>query len=108
MMRVTTPSRWWAVFLALLVVGCTATAPREPSAEQAIDDGVVTARVRAALEADPLTAPHEIDVETQRGSVHLSGFVEDDRTRQRALQLARSIKGVRQVHDAMDIRKAKS
>jgi hyperosmotically inducible protein len=77
----------------------------EQLAEEAIEDGVVTAKVRAALTDDPVTGPHEIKVETFNGTVQLSGYVDTPEARNRALKVARSINGVRQVRDAMEFRK---
>ena len=98
-----------AVLLAVwmgsaVMVGCSST-PTQPSAEQAVDDGVVTAKVKAALVADPVTKAHQINVETIKGTVQLSGFVETDEARSRALQLARDVDGVRRVKDAMEVRR---
>jgi|ERR1044071_5285022 osmotically-inducible protein OsmY len=87
-----------------VVVGCTSTPTQQP-AGQAVDDGVVTAKVKAALVADPVTKAHQINVETFKGTVQLSGFVETDEARTRALQLARDVEGVRKVKDAMEVRR---
>jgi osmotically-inducible protein OsmY len=89
---------------ATVVVGCTST-PTQQSAGQAVDDGVVTAKVKAALVADPVTKAHQINVETFKGTVQLSGFVETDEARTRALQLTRDVEGVRKVKDAMEVRR---
>ena len=93
-----------AAFMAgTVVVGCSST-PTQQSAGQAVDDGVVTAKVKAALVADPVTKAHQINVETFKGTVQLSGFVETDEARARALQLARDVEGVRKVKDSLDVR----
>ena len=89
---------------ATVVVGCTST-PTQQSAGQAVDDGVVTAKVKAALVADPVTKAHQINVDTFKGTVQLSGFVETDEARTRALQLARDVDGVKKVKDAMEVRR---
>jgi osmotically-inducible protein OsmY len=100
-----------AVLLAAMAMaalwGCTST-PGQPSAGQSIEDGIVTAKVRQKLVEDPVTKSHQITVETFRGNVQLSGFVETDQARNRALQLARDTKGVKQVKDAMEVRKEAS
>lgn len=88
-----------------MIVGCAST-PHQQSASEAIDDGVVTAKVRSKLFEDPVTNTHQINVETFKGTVQLSGFVESDQARARALQLARDVDGVKQVKDAMEIRKS--
>jgi osmotically-inducible protein OsmY len=92
-----------ALMGSFVVVGCTSTPTQQPASE-AIDDGVVTAKVKAALTQDPVTKAHQINVETFKGEVQLSGFVETDQARSRALQLARDIQGVRRVKDAMEVR----
>jgi osmotically-inducible protein OsmY len=92
-----------ALMAAAVMTGCS-SAPTQQSASEAVDDGVVTAKVKAALVADPVTKAHQINVETFKGTVQLSGFVETDEARTRALQLARDVEGVRKVKDAMEVR----
>ena len=92
-----------ALMASAVVTGCSST-PTQQSAGEAVDDGVVTAKVRAALVADPVTKAHQINVETFKGTVQLSGFVESDEARSRALQLARDVEGVKKVKDAMEVR----
>lgn len=92
-----------SVLLGGLLAACTSV-PTQQAPEEAIDDGVVTAKIKAALVEDPLTKPHQIGVETFKGTVQLSGFVESDEARTRALQLARGIDGVKKVKDAMEVR----
>jgi osmotically-inducible protein OsmY len=93
-----------AALLGSTLAACTST-PTQQSAGQAIDDGVVTAKVKAALVQDPVTKAHEITVETFKGTVQLSGFVESDEARTRAVELAKDVDGVKQVKDALEVRK---
>ncbi|HEU4600590.1 MAG TPA: BON domain-containing protein [Steroidobacteraceae bacterium] len=93
-----------AALLGSAIAGCTST-PTQQSAGQAIDDGVVTAKVKAKLVQDPVTKAHEINVETFKGTVQLSGFVESDEARTRAVELAKDVDGVKQVKDALEVRK---
>jgi hyperosmotically inducible protein len=96
-----------ALILAALMgtglVACTST-PTQQSTGEAIDDGVVTAKVKAALIQDPMTKAHQISVETFKGTVQLSGFVESDEARTRAVQLTRDVNGVKRVKDALEVR----
>src|SRR5690606_35052432 len=94
---------WLLALLGGVLAACTSTPMQQP-AEEAIEDGIVTAKVKAALIEDPVTKAHRIDVETFKGIVQLSGFVEDDNTRTRALRLARDVAGVRRVKDALEVR----
>lgn len=81
----------------------SAPAPQAP--REAIRDGVITAKVRAALATDPLTATYDIHVETFAGVVQLTGFVETTSIRIEALRLAKYVDGVRQVDDLLDCRR---
>jgi hyperosmotically inducible protein len=96
-----------AALLGAALSACTST-PTQQSTGEVIDDGVVTAKVKAALIEDPVTKAHQINVETFKGTVQLSGFVESDAARNRALQLAKDIDGVRNVKDALEVRKTTS
>ena len=87
-----------------MMAACSST-PSQQSTGQAIDDGVVTAKVKAKLIEDPVTKAHQINVDTFKGTVQLSGFVETDEARTRALQLARDVDGVKKVKDAMEVRR---
>jgi osmotically-inducible protein OsmY len=87
-----------------MMIGCSST-PQQQSTGQAIDDGVVTAKVKAKLIEDPVTKAHQINVETFKGSVQLSGFVETEQARNRALQLAKDTAGVKNVKDALEVRR---
>ena len=107
MARQTTAALLLAAIMASTVVACSSS-PTQQSTGQAIDDGVVTAKVKAKLIEDPVTKAHQINVETFKGTVQLSGFVEDDQARTRALQLARDTDGVKSVKDALRIRKGES
>ena len=84
-----------------LLTGCTATPRQQPTAE-AIDDGVVTAKIRAKLTEDPVTKTHGITVQTFKGVVQLSGFVETEQVRARAVQLAKETDGVKRVKDDLE------
>ncbi|HEY4366514.1 MAG TPA: BON domain-containing protein [Steroidobacteraceae bacterium] len=90
---------------SMVIAACSST-PTQQSTGQAIDDGVITAKVKAKLIDDPVTKAHEINVETFKGNVQLSGFVESDQARARALEIAREVDGVKNVKDGMQIRKA--
>jgi osmotically-inducible protein OsmY len=91
-------------FVGAALVGCKAVPTQQP-AQEAIEDGVLTARVKTALIEDPLTQAHHIDVETFKGQVQLSGYVETDEARSRALQLARDVEGVKRVRDALQVKR---
>ena len=93
----------FASLCLLALFACAPTAQREGTGEH-VDDTVITAKVKAALAADPGVKATEVNVETFRGTVQLSGFVSTPEARQRAIEVARSTKGVRDVKNDMAIK----
>lgn len=71
---------------------------------EVVDDGIVTAKVKAALISDPATKAHQINVTAERGVVHLGGFVNSAAEKARATEVARSIDGVRTVRNELDVK----
>jgi hyperosmotically inducible protein len=68
-------------------------------------DTMLSAKVRSALAAEPDVGHQEIDVAARRGRITLSGAVQSQELRQRALQAARSVEGVEGVVDRLAVRR---
>jgi len=81
-----------------------ATAPVATSVGTEIDDGVVTAKVKSALLADPDVKSFDLKVETRKGEVMLSGFVSSQAQVDRAILVARGVEGVKAVANKMDLK----
>ena len=92
-----------AVFIAasLLVAGCAGTSTRESTGEY-IDDTSITTRVKTAIFNEPSLKVAQINVETYKNVVQLSGFVNTGDDVYRAGELARAVRGVESVKN--DIR----
>ena len=84
------------VLVVLVLMGCAAMTGRQ-SAGEAYDDTAITAKVKSSLIADSVVSASAIDVDTLAGTVSLNGIVKSEQERQRAIQLARSTQGVKQV-----------
>ena len=69
-----------------------------------VADSVLTAKVKAALLKEPELKSLDVSVETLRGEVLLSGFVQSDAQRQKAMKAAVAVDGVASVKDAMVVR----
>jgi hyperosmotically inducible protein len=92
-----------AFFLALTLmtaVGCASTPEREATGEY-IDDSAITAKVKAAILNEPNLSAAEINVETFRGVVQLSGFVSSRADMTKAVEVARGVGGVKSVKSDM-------
>ena len=83
----------FAVSLVATLAGCASTPTKEGTGEY-IDDSVITAKVKATIFNDPSLKSTEINVETFKGDVQLSGFVAQAQDAQKAVELARRVKGV--------------
>lgn len=95
-----------AFFLALMLTSmgaCSSTATQEGTGEY-IDDAVITTKVKAAIFNDPTLKVSEINVETFKGVVQLSGFVSSHDAASKATELARSIRGVKSVKNDMRVK----
>lgn len=82
----------------------TTTAPAATSVGTEIDDGIVTAKVKSALLADPEVKGFDIKVDTHKGEVMLSGFVGNQAQVDRAILIARGVEGVKAVADKMNLK----
>lgn len=69
-----------------------------------IDDSVVTTRVKSALLADPGVRSLDIQVETRKGQVQLSGFVDTRERMDQAIALVRRVDGVKGVDNSMTLK----
>lgn len=86
-----------------LLTACAATSRTEGTGEY-VDDTVITTKVKAAVLDDPGLKSSEINVETFKGRVQLSGFVRSQADINRALALARDVKGVTSVSNDMRLK----
>ena len=87
----------------LLLQACAPTATRESTGEY-LDDTAITTKIKTKLLADPVVSGFAISVETFRGRVVLSGFVNSQAQVDRAIALAREVPGVREVQPALVIK----
>ena len=95
-----------AVFLAVALattLGCDSTSTKEGAGEY-VDDTIVTSKVKAAIFNEPSLKSAEINVETFKGAVQLSGFVKYQADINKAVEITRSVKGVNSVKNDMRLK----
>jgi osmotically-inducible protein OsmY len=80
-----------------------ATPSSAPAVGGAMDDATITARVKTVLLNDPQVAATKIDVSTTGGIVTLSGSVKSKADEARAIEVARTVTGVRDVKSMLQI-----
>lgn len=91
----------FAAAVAATMAGCAST-PTSAGTGEYIDDTVITAKVKASIFNEPTLKAGEINVETFKGDVQLSGFVAQPADADKAVEIARGVKGVTSVKN--DIR----
>ncbi len=91
------------LMLIVSFVACASTSKQESTGEY-IDDSVITTKVKSLLAADDFLKSFRISVETYKGSVQLSGFVNSQQAVDKAGQIATSVKGVRSVKNNLIVK----
>jgi osmotically-inducible protein OsmY len=95
-------------YLVLLVLvasfaACAATRTHESTGEY-VDDSTITTKVKALLAEDNFLRSFQISVETYKGTVQLSGFVNSQNAVEKAGEITRSVKGVRSVKNNLIVK----
>ena len=93
----------FAASLVATMAGCASTSTKEGTGEY-IDDTVITAKVKASIFNEPTLKASEINVETFKGDVQLSGFVSNPQDAQKAVEIARGVKGVTSVKNDVRVK----
>ena len=99
-------NKFAAVFLAILMaslLGCASTATQEGTGEY-IDSTVITTKVKTAIFNEPTLKTLEINVETFKGVVQLSGFVNSQAEIDKAAEIVEKVKGVKSVKNDMQLK----
>lgn len=102
----TMSKRFAAFFFALFMLalaGCSST-PQQASTGQIIDDSVITTKVKAAIFEEPNLKTLQISVETYKGIVQLSGFVNSSAVSLRAAEVTRKVEGVKGVKNSLVVK----
>ena len=102
-----TLTRKWATLAGVLLMatalGCASTAKQEGTGEY-VDDTVITGKVKAAIFNEPTLKSAEINVETFKGVVQLSGFVTSAAAESTAVAVAGKVGGVKSVKNDMRLK----
>ncbi len=100
-------TKTFAAFMAAatlsLLVGCASSPKHEGTAEY-VEDAVITTKVKSAILNEPSLKSMEINVETFKGRVQLSGFVSTQANASTAVDVARGVPGVLTVKDDMRLK----
>ncbi len=96
--------RFLVVLMMIAAFVACASTPKQEGTGEFVDDSVITAKVKSMLAADEFLKSFEISVETRKGIVELSGFVDTQKTKDRAGHIARGVAGVKSVKNALIVK----
>jgi osmotically-inducible protein OsmY len=91
------------IMFAAALVACASTSKRESTGEY-VDDSVITTKVKSLLAADDFLKSFQIGVESYKGTVQLSGFVNSQQAVDKAVKITRSVKGVQSVKNDLIVK----
>lgn len=94
---------FFAAVMLATALGCATSSKNEGTGEY-IDDSVITTKTKAAIFNEPTLKSAEINVETYKGVVQLSGFVSSQADISKAVSLANGVKGVTSVKNDMRLK----
>ncbi|MCX5916451.1 MAG: BON domain-containing protein [Deltaproteobacteria bacterium] len=92
------------MMLIASLVACASTSKQEGAGEY-VDDSVITTKVKSLLASDDFLKSFEITVETYKGIVQLSGFVDSQKAVDKAGEIAGGVKGVKSVKNNLNVKK---
>lgn len=89
--------RWGIIALVVLLMMSWTPIVYAGTTGEAIDDALITTKIKSSFVADATVSAFDINVDTSQGVVKLTGVVNSDQERQRAIQIAHDTEGVKQV-----------
>ena len=92
------------LMLIATLVACASTSTQSGTGEY-VDDSVITTKVKSLLASDDFLKSFEISVETYKGTVQLSGFVDSQKAVDKAGEIASGVKGVKSVKNNLNVKK---
>jgi osmotically-inducible protein OsmY len=92
-----------ALFVAALQYGCAGSQTHESTGEY-VDDSAITAKVKSGLASDSTVSALDVHVETYKGTVSLSGFVDTQDQKSRAATIAKNVAGVQHVENKITVK----
>ena len=103
MQRVKTLTTLFSALVLMATLGCASTRTHEGTGEY-VDDSVITTKVKAAIFNEPGLKVSEVQVETFKGIVQLSGFVSSRADIKDAVRVASAVNGVKSVTNDMQLK----
>jgi hypothetical protein len=105
MKNINTCARCFLLLMLIVGVAACASTSKQSGTGEYVDDSVITTKVKSQLAADDFLKSFEISVETYKGVVQLSGFVDTQTAVNRAGEIAGGVEGVSSVKNNLNVKK---
>ena len=92
------------LLMLIATFGACASTPTRESTGEYVDDSVITTKVKSLLAEDDFLKSFQISVETYKGTVQLSGFVNSKQAVDKAAEIVRSVKGVKSLKNNLIVK----
>ena len=92
------------IFMLIAVIAACASTRTQSSPGEYVDDSVITTKVKSMLASDDLLKSFKISVETYKGTVQLSGFVDSQKAVEKADEITKNVKGVTSVKNDLIVK----
>ena len=96
--------RYFVLLMLIITFVACASTPKQESTGEYVDDSVITTKVKSLLAADDFLKAFQIGVETYKGIVQLSGFVDSQKAVDKAAEITSSVKGVKSVKNNLIVK----
>ena len=96
--------RYFVILMLIATFSACASTSKQEGAGEYVDDSVITTKVKTLLAADDFLKSFQIGVETYKGTVQLSGFVDSQKAVDKAVEITRSVKGVASVKNNLIVK----
>jgi osmotically-inducible protein OsmY len=96
--------RYFVLLLLIASLAACASTPTRESTGEYVDDSVITTKVKSLLAADDFLKSFQIGVESYKGVVQLSGFVNSQKAVDKAIEITRSVQGVKSIKNDLIIK----
>ena len=95
---------YFVLFILIATFVACASLSKQGSTGEYVDDSVITTKVKSLLAADDFLKSFQIGVETFKGTVQLSGFVDSAQASAKAVKIANSVEGIKAVRNSLVVK----
>jgi osmotically-inducible protein OsmY len=96
--------RYFVLLVLIAFMTACASTPKHESTGEYVDDSVITTKVKSLLAADDFLKSFQIGVESFKGVVQLSGFVNSQKAVDKAIEITRSVQGVKSIKNDLIVK----